>query len=656
MKEMNLGKDKISKLLFAFSIPCIISMLINSVYNIVDQIFIGQGVGTLGNAATNVIFPIVIICNAVACLIGNGCSANLSLKLGEGKKEEARKSVGSSITMLFLVSIIIAVVGEILLPILINWFGCTPNVYEYAISYGRIILLGAPFMIVYTGLASIIRADGSPKYSMICLVVGALINLVLDPIFIFVFKLGVAGGAWATIIGQVVSFIMATCYIKKIKSVKLKKEDFKLNKTITKTLGLGLSSFITQMTILALFVVMNNLMTLYGASSEFGSDIPLSVYGIISKLNSLYVSCILGISIGAQPIIGFNYGAGKYDRVKETIRKVLAIGLIVGIMFNVAFYVFPEQLISLFITSSDASYELFMRFAVDFCRIFLMICVVNFFEMCTSITVQSLGNVKKATLVSFTRQIILFIPIALYLTSKIGLYGALYAGPIADGLCFFVVLFIFVSEYKKLSKKDNQNLEIEENKGQIIENGVVITIAREYGSGGRYVGQLLASELNIPFYDKEIIRLAAKKSGYTENFIEKLEESKNAYYEQDNDIFIAESKVIKEISKNSCVIIGRCADSILKNHPNIIKVFLYSDEESKIARINKYYNLQNAKEEMVKKDKIRAKHYKYYTNQNWKDYNNYDIAINVDKFGVEETAKMIKKLVEEKNPQKPLKK
>ena len=227
MKELNLGKDKINKLILAFSIPCVISMLINSVYNIVDQIFIGKGVGTLGNAATNVIFPLIIIFNATAGLIGNGAAANLSLRLGEGKKKEASKSIGQAITLTLLISVLLAILSYIFLPQLVYLFGCTKNVYKYAVDYGRIIILGAPFMITYSSLSSIIRADGSPKYSMIMLVIGAILNIILDPIFIFIFNLGVKGGAIATVIGQIVSFIIAITYIKKIKSVKLEKEDFK---------------------------------------------------------------------------------------------------------------------------------------------------------------------------------------------------------------------------------------------------------------------------------------------------------------------------------------------------------------------------------------------------------------------------------------------
>ena len=570
MKKLDLGKEKINTLLLSFAIPCVISMLINSVYNIVDQIFIGKGVGTLGNAATNVIFPLVIIANAISGLIGNGASANLSLRLGEKKENEAKKCIGSAITLTIIVSIVFSIIIYLLLPNLVYLLGCTENVYHYALDYGRIILIGAPFMITYSAIASIIRADGSPKYSMILLVVGAIINIILDPIFIFTFNMGVKGGAIATVIGQIVSCIMALVYIPKIKSVKLEKSDFKLDKSITRTLGLGLSSFITQATVLALFVFMNNIMTKYGATSKFGSDIPLSVYGVISKINSLYISTILGISIGSQPIIGFNYGAGNYSRVRETLKKVLVINMIVGIIFNTIFFLFPTELAGIFISKTDPNYDLFMEFAVLMCRSFLLVCCLNFLEMTTSIVVQSLGNVKKATTVSFIRQIILFIPIALILCilCKKGIYGALYAGCISDSITFVISIFILLSEYKKL-KDDNQDIVVtnENQKADYQGPKIVVTISREYGSGGRYVGKLLAYRMHLPFYDKELISLAAKESGLSSAYIVKNDEiMASSKYKDNNDdrLFVAEVKVIKDLAKHSCVIVGRCSDYILK--------------------------------------------------------------------------------------------
>lgn len=656
MKKVDLGKENINKLLISFAIPCVISMLINSVYNIVDQIFIGKGVGTLGNAATNVIFPLVIIFNAVAGLIGNGAAANLSLKLGEGKKEEGGKIVGSAVTVSIIFSIILSVIAYFFLPKLVYMFGCTENVYQYAVDYGKIIILGAPFMIIYSALSQLIRADGSPKYSMVLLVVGAILNIILDPIFIFTFNMGVKGGAIATVIGQIVSFVMAILYLKKVKSVKLEKESFKVDKSITRTLGLGLSSFITQSTVLALFVFMNNMMTKYGALTKYGADIPLSVYGVISKINSLYISTILGISIGAQPIIGFNYGAGNYERVKETLRKVLTINLVVGLIFNIIFYLFPKEIVSIFITNSDPNYKLFLEFAVIICHSFLLVMGLNFLEMTTSITVQSLGNVKKATMVSFIRQIILFIPIACFMAIYLhkGIYGVLNAGPIADTITFFIALVIFYSEYRKLSIKEKPiNLEDIKVNNTYKGKKIVITISREYGSGGHYVGELLAKRMGINFYDKNLINLISKKSGLSKEYVEANNQKLASFkYIDNNDdrIFIAEEKVIKDLAKKeSCVIVGRCADYILKDNKDTIKVFLYSSSQDKVKRAVKYYNLEEDKalKEINKINSERAKHYKYYTNRDWYDFANYDIALNVDYLGVEKTAELLEQVIRE---------
>ena len=655
MKELNLGKNKINKLILSFSIPCVISMLINSIYNIVDQIFIGKGVGTLGNAATNVIFPLIIIFNAVAGLIGNGAAANLSLKLGEKNKKAAAKSIGQAVSLTIILSIVISGIAYIFLPQLVYLFGCTESVYKYAVDYGRIIVIGAPFMLIYSSFSSIIRADGSPKYSMIMLVIGAIINIILDPIFIFGFDMGVKGGALATIIGQIVSFVIAIIYLFKIKSVKLTKNDFKLDKDAFRILALGISSFITQATILVLFIFMNNILTKLGANTKFGADIPLSVYGVISKINSLYISTVLGISIGSQPIIGFNYGAGNKFRVKETIRKVLIINFIIGIIFNLLFVLFPKQITGIFISSNDVSYNLFMEFAVLMCHSFLLVISLNALEMTTSIVIQSLGNVVKSTAVTFIRQIILLIPISLILAFVFnkGIYGVLYAGCIADVLCFIITIFIIKSEYKKLGKEVINETYQEKEQTNNTYNGkhIVITISREYGSGGRFVGRLVAEKLGLPFYDKELISLSAKESGLSEEYVKMTDEKKkSASYINNNDdrLFIAEQKVIEKLAKSSCVIVGRCADYILKDNKDAIKIFLYSDSKSKEKRAIKYYGL-NSKTALRKIDKInkeRSKHYKFYTNREWKDFSNYDLSFNVDKYGVEKTAENIINIIE----------
>ena len=651
MKKLDLGKEKISKLLFAFAVPCVISSLINSVYNIVDQIFIGKGVGSLGNAATNVLFPLIIILSAIAGLIGIGGSASFSLKLGDGKKDEAAKSIGQAIVLTIILSLLLTIISYVLLPYMINWFGSTKNVYSYALDYGRIIVLGAPFMIIYSSLSNIIRADGSPKYSMIMLVTGAIINIILDPVFIFVLNMGVKGAALATVIGQIISFVLAIIYLFKIKSVKLTRNDFKLDKNVFRIISLGLSSFITQSTVLVLFIFMNNIITSLGALTKFGADVPLSVYGVISKVNSIYISIVIGISIGSQPIVGFNYGAGNYDRVKEVLKKVLLINFTIGIIFNLVFVLFPSQIASIFISIKDPSYNLFIEFATLMCHTFILLCGLNALEMTTSVLLQSLGKVFKSTLLAFTRQILLFIPFALLLgvVFNLKIYGVLYAGIIADTLTFILAIFIFLSEYKKLNiNKEIENVEsIENNLSSYKGKHIVITISREYGSGGRFVGKLLADKLGVNFYDKELISLTAKESGLSKEYILKEEQKKtNGNYIDNNDdlIFLAEQNIIRKLyQKESCVIVGRCADYALKDKKDVIKVFLYSDMKSKVNRAVKYYGLDKSKaeKEINKINKQRAKHYNHFTDKEWNSFENYDLAINVDKIGIEKTVEMI---------------
>lgn len=652
-KNFDLGNDSIKKLLFTFSVPCIISMLINAVYNIVDQIFIGQGVGYLGNGATNIIFPLVLIFTALAQLIGNGCAAYLSLKLGEKDLKSAKKAVGSSITLLFICSIVFSVIAYIFLPDLIKLFGCTENIYPYALEYGKIILLGMPFMVIYTGLSSIIRSDGSPKYSMISIVIGAILNIILDPIFIFGFGWGVAGGALATVIGQGVSALITIYYLRKFKSFRLEKKDFKLGKHTTKILTYGLSSSITQLTVLVIFVIMNNLMTNYGAVSKFGSDIPLSVFGVVSKLNQVFISIIIGLACGAQPIIGYNYGAGKFDRVKQTIKEVIKYAFIIGLICSAIFILFPGQLVGIFGSSDN---PLYFEFAVDCCRIYLMASVVNAIQMSAGNLVQALGKVGKATFISVLRQIILFVPLALLLSSFMGLYGSLWAEVIADLIAVLISGGILWMEYKKIGivKKTDNSLENTSTSKHLLNQPIVITINREYGSGGRYIGQLLSEKLGIPFYDKELIRLVSKESGLSLEYIENNEEVKkqifpvNSTYDIDDQLFIEESKIIQKLAKEgSCVIIGRCADYILRDYKNVFNIFIYNNEIEKMNRVTKYYQVpkKNAAKQIYQMNQNRKKYYQHYTSKNWNAVENYAICLNSDLLGIEASSELLKEII-----------
>lgn len=648
--ENILGKEKIGKLMLMFAVPCIISMLVNSLYNIVDQIFIGWGVGYLGNGATNVVFPINMICLAFALMIGDGTSAYLSLKLGENKKDEASKGVLNGIIMSFIIAICFCAIVLLFLPQLLNLFGCTEKLKSYALGYGYIIGIGLPFMIVGTSLNSMIRADGNPKYSMLSMLSGAILNVILDPIFIFVFNLGVKGAAIATVISQVLTFVINILYIRKFKSIDIKRKSFGLSKDTCKmVLKLGVSSFITQMSIVLVMAFENNLLGKYGASSSYGAEIPITVLGIVMKMSQILNSIIIGLAVGAQPILGYNYGAGKLDRVFLTLKKVLCISLIISTTAFLLFQLVPDKLILLFGQGND----LYIEFACLAFRIYLMLVICNGIQVPSGIFFQAIGKSGRSAVLSLSRQIIFLIPGMVILGHFYGIKGVLYAGPIADLLAFILSVTFLSIEVKNLKKLPNEDDEINPIVNTKSDEKIVITIAREYGSGGRYVGKLLSEQLNIPCYDKELIYLTAKESGLTKAYIEENEQQKKSFspfYSMDNELFFAESKVIKKLAKNSCIIIGRCADYVLEKNKNVYRVFLYNSDEAKVKRACKYYGLNKEKalSQIKKINKAREKHYNFYTNRKWTDMNNYDICLDVDALGPVNTALLLADIIEKK--------
>lgn len=656
-----LGSEKIGKLIRKFSIPCIISMLVNSLYNIVDQIFIGWGVGYLGNGATNVVFPLTMICLAFALMLGDGTSAFLSLKLGEKKKEEATRGVANGILLAVIMAVIFCTITLAFLPQLLNVFGCTDALREFALSYGGIIAIGLPFMMIGTTLNSIIRADGSPKYAMTSMISGAILNIILDPIFIFVFNMGVEGAAIATIISQILTFTINIMYIKKFKSITIKKHDFKFNLRICgKVSSLGISSFITQMSFVVVMAFENNLLAKYGAISKFGSEIPITVFGIVMKISQILNSIIIGIAVGAQPIIGYNYGARKYDRVKKTLKIVLGLSTIISTIAFILFQTIPDKLISIF-GSGD---ELYMEFACIAFRTYLMLCICNGIQIPSGIFFQAIGKSIKSAALSLSRQIIFLIPSMLVFGTLFGIKGVLYSGPFADGLAFVIALALLALEVRLLNNKKEPNKihtnNLESN-NQYSQN-MIITIAREYGSGGRFIGKLVAEKLGLKLYDKNFITKVALETGLSEEYIENTEQKRNSlsnlnngYYaglDNADELFIKESELINKIAnEEACVIVGRCADFILKDNTNALKVFIYSNMEDKIKRAVDIYKLDDkkAEKEIKKINKLRANHYKHYTGREWDNPENYDICINSDSLGVEKTVDLICNMMLEKN-------
>lgn len=448
-----LGYKKIPSLLAAFAIPSIIATLVSSLYNIVDQVFIGQGVGYLGNAATNVSYPLTTICLAISLLIGIGSASRFSLSLGAGEQEEACRVVGNGICMMLLSGIIYAVLIEIFLYPMLNAFGATAENLSYAVSYSRIIALGMPFQVITTGMSNLIRADGSPKYSMTCMLIGAVINVILDPVFIFIFHLGVAGAAWATIIGQFFSFLSAILYIRKFRSVRLEQKHFRLTlKGCAVTASLGMSNSLNQVAITLVQVVMNNSLTYYGAMTVYGKDIPLAACGIVMKTNAILLAFFIGLSQGSQPIIGFNYGARQYPRVRRTYRLAITCSFVISSIGFILFQFFPYQIISLF-GKGDA---LYYEFAIHFMRTFLFMVIVNGVQLISSNFFSAIGKPVKGLLLSMTRQVFFLIPLVLILPLFAGIDGILYAGPVADGIAFVVSVALISLEMKEMRQLERE--------------------------------------------------------------------------------------------------------------------------------------------------------------------------------------------------------
>lgn len=444
------ASEPIGKLILKFAIPSVIALLVNSLYNIVDQIFIGWGVGYLGNGATNIVFPITIIALALSMMIGNGGAAYLSLKLGEGENDIAKKGVGNAVTLVTIVSIMLAAIFLIFINPILTLFGATDILRPYALNYGYIIGIGLPFMMISAAINSMIRADGSPKYAMFSMVIGAILNIILDPIFIFIFKMGVQGAAVATIIGQIASFIVSVIYMPRFKTIHPDASSFRLSgKTCGNIAVFGLSSFITQFAITIVMALTNNLLATYGADSVYGAEIPLTATGIVMKVNQIMIAILLGIATGTQPIIGFNYGAKNYKRVKKALELSLIASEIISILSFLIFQFTPMSIVSLF----GSEEGLYNEFAVMAFRIFLLLCPLTGFQTIAAVYLQAVGKPVKSAILSLARQIIFFIPAALILPTFMGVTGVLWTGPVADGLAFILSLILLLYERNHLKKE-----------------------------------------------------------------------------------------------------------------------------------------------------------------------------------------------------------
>ncbi len=446
-----LGTERIGKLMVRFAVPSIIALVVNSLYNMVDQIFIGNGVGYLGNAATNVILPIMTVVLAIGLMIGDGCAAFMGLNMGKGNTDKAAHGVGNAMVVIIGFGVIFTLLCEIFLEPLCWMFGATEQSIEYCLDYGRPIIIGFTFLAIDMSFTPIIRADGRANISLIGMIIGCVTNVILDPIFIFVFKWGVAGAAWATIAGQFLNAVYFIFCMRKCKTVKLENKHFKLNGGIIgKMCTLGLSSFITQFALVIVIAVVNNTLKTTGEASIYGSDIPVSSMGIVQKVSQILTSVVLGLATGILPIISYNYGSGQHDRVKKLYKNAVFVATIVMAFAWIILETFPEQIVSIFGRES----ELYMEFASICMRRYMIAIFTVGISTVTSIFFQSIDKPLQSTVLSLLRQIIILVPAVLILGSLGEVTNVLWAGPISDSISCIVSIATILFCWKRIFRKE----------------------------------------------------------------------------------------------------------------------------------------------------------------------------------------------------------
>lgn len=653
-----LGEGRINKLMLKFSIPCIMSLLVSSLYNIVDQIFIGNSeLSTLGNAATGVVFPVFIIAQAFAWCFGDGCAAYLNICQGRADSENAHKAIGASIVASFASGLLmIGILYPFKVPIL-TLFGASENTLAYSIEYLDVVLAMIPIYILCNMMNSVIRADGSPTFAMTAMLVGAVTNIILDPVFIFGLRWGMTGAALATVIGQGTTFLLTVIYFLHTKTFKLKLKSFipKLS-SLCDVIGLGVSTFFTQLAIVIVAILCNVQLAKYGALSKFGADIPIAIIGIQSKVFTVVINLVVGIALGCQPIIGFNMGARKFGRVKELYRKILLCTLIIGVAFTLLFELAPSFVIGLFgVPSNIPNPDDYWEFGRMTMRIFMSLISISCIIKMNSIFFQAVGKPIYAVVASMIRDIVCFVPLILILPPLLGIEGILYAAPISDIVAMIVTAILSVSFIRSLNKSEATEANIAVLKPS--KKGVIITIAREHGSSGKKVGRLVAERLGIPFYYKEMTALAAKECGLDKEFVAGINDNSPAVlhslYLSTEVIQLAvraQGKVIRRIAnEGSCVIVGRAADYVLRDDPNLVRVFIYAPEEFRITQIMEGYgdSRDQAKRNIRRSDEARAAYYKKISGLSWGDKHNYDLMVD-SSHGLEESAETICAFVREK--------
>ncbi len=640
-----LGTERVGKLLRQFAIPCICSLIISCLYNIVDQIFVGNGVGYLGNAATGVIFPITVVGWGLSLLFGDGAAAFLSVSLGRGETKDIHRSVGSAILGSFLSGVVVIAIAYLCGDGLLRMIGATDANIQMAHDYGVIIFAMMPLAMTQNTLASIIRADGSPEYAMVAMLTGAVINIIGDPVAIFALDMGIKGAAWATILGQFVSFLICAAYLRHPKTFRVGIGSFRPGMALLKpVMALGTSSLLTQLSIVVITVVNNILLVKYGARSAYGADIPLAAFVIIMKLFQIVLNVAIGIAAGAQPIVGYNYGAKNYGRVRELLKLMIKWTVIVGLACMVLFEAVPGVFIRMFGSADDPVY---FEFAILCLRIYLSLILVTCAQKVCAIFLQSIGKAKAAAPLSILRDVLLIV-FSLLIPAAIGVTGIFWAAPIADVLAIAATAAVMVRVWKELE----HGVKVKESEAVIqpSHKGAVITIAREHGSAGKRIGQMAAEKLDIPCYYKELMAVAAQESGLAQEFISNLNSDENAvmrelYLTADpvKRAIAAQEKAIRHIADaGSCVIVGRSADYVLRNYPDLVRIFIYAPESYREKKIMEMYgdSPDAAKKSIARSDAARSSYYKSISGQEWGNPHGYELCIDAS-VGEEAAADMI---------------
>lgn len=594
-----LEKESLGRLMVKYAVPCVISLLVAALYNIVDQIFIANAsyLGSYGNAANTVVFPLTVVALSIAMMIGDGCCTFVSISLGARENDNAHRGIGSSVIAVVAAGVVLTAVFLIFQDPILTAFGARVNEETFRLSkeYFFWITLGIPFYMFGQAMNSIIRSDGSPKFAMVTLLTGAILNVIFDPVCIFVCKWGMMGAAVATIFGQ-----------------------------------------------------------------EEYAQIPTAVVGIVMKFFQIVISISVGLAAGCIPVAGYNVGAQRSDRVKGLMRMLLMTEFIVGLIASAIFLLFPHQFVNIFGGKNESVY--YTDFAVKTIRIFLCLLPLSCLNKGTFIFLQSLGKAKESTALSMMREIVFGVGLPLLLPIFMGLDGVLFFMPIADvltaGASVIVILYTWKTLNQMTGTAGEENVSLRQEAAGEALTDTVITIGRSYGAGGRTIGKKVAEQLHIPYYDSEILEKVAESSGLSRKFLQSVDEkpvecsmlyrsvgfTTSAYEKIADQAAQAQREIIEKVAaEGPCVIIGRSADQVLAGKHKLFRVFISSSRENRVRRIMEREGLtrEKAEKKVARADRERAAYYNQRSNVRWGDAAGYDLCLDADWFHVDGACRMI---------------